>query len=806
MIQRTGIRSMTRDQKTPPAAWCIAWTLSLFMATPLDAQDSASQPSQAAEKQPRSADALRVRVPTQIRIDSPSDSGAFLIDADNTTIDLRGSTIIGADDATPADQYVGRAIVIRKAKNVTLKNVSIRGFKLAIYAEDAPGLRLENCDVSNNYRMRLKSTPQREHRDDWLWPHKNDANEWLRYGAGIYLLRCDDAKIANCRARNGQNGICLSKCNGVDVTENDMSFMSGWGLALYRTNRSRVLGNRFDYCVRGYSHGVYNRGQDSAGILVFEQCSDNLFAYNIATHGGDGFFLYAGDETLKETGKGGCNRNVLYKNDFSYAVMHGIEATFSDQNAFISNKLAHCENGIWAGYSSRTLIEDNQFDHCKTGISIEHGRENLIRWNRISDCARGIHLWWDDDQALFAFPFCGPARCPSVREQVIRNLVSTCTIGLLATGATELDVAGNAFRESERALVATENTTFTRLEANAIHQGKIQVTTTQPVVGRRNWLAPDVSSTGPIEWTNAASSDEDAWNTIEVDRTDSATRPFAWHHAAQTGIPAAAGAPPAAPRHRPREPLPGSQPGRELIIVDEWGPYDFSDDRITPSRINGWGSVQFTLLTPREKVAAPRITGDVVIDWKPKYAGAFGPQPTAAGARTVRPKPDRAGLVPFRIEYEIDKAQLVVSGLLIASPWRIDYFKWDAATDPLKGDDNWKKIIAAPPLKSDTVDSIDFAWGSAAPAPEVPPDHFALVASTRLDLPGGKYRLRSVSDDGVRVYFDGKRVIDNWTWHVPTEDTAIVDATAGPHDIRVEYFEITGHAQLQFFLEPLGGR
>ena len=52
--------------------------------------------------------------------------------------------------------------------------------------------------------------------------------------------------------------------------------------------------NRIDWCVRGYSHGFYNRGQDSAGLLMYEQSSRNTVAYNSVTHGGDGLFLWAG--------------------------------------------------------------------------------------------------------------------------------------------------------------------------------------------------------------------------------------------------------------------------------------------------------------------------------------------------------------------------------------------------------------------------------------------------------------------------------------------------------------------------------
>jgi predicted ATPase len=43
-----------------------------------------------------------------------------------------------------------------------------------------------------------------------------------------------------------------------------------------------------------------------------------------------------------------------------------------------------------------------------------------------------------------------------------------------------------------------------------------------------------------------------------------------------------------------------------------------------------------------------------------------------------------------------------------------------------------------------------------------------------MTLPAGTWRLRTVSDDGVRVRVDGKEVLKNWTWHGPTEDAADV--------------------------------
>ncbi len=91
----------------------------------------------------------------------------------------------------------------------------------------------------------------------------------------------------------GQNGVVLDHVLKCQVYDCDCSFLSGWGVALWRSNGNVVARNALDFCVRGYSHGVYNRGQDSAGILCFEQSCDNIIAYNSATHCGDGFGLPA---------------------------------------------------------------------------------------------------------------------------------------------------------------------------------------------------------------------------------------------------------------------------------------------------------------------------------------------------------------------------------------------------------------------------------------------------------------------------------------------------------------------------------
>src|SRR6185503_3366076 len=235
------------------------------------------------------------------------------------------------------------------------------------------------------------------------------------------------------------------------IFDTDFSFNSGWGLAMYRSSRCVVSHNRFDWCIRGYSDGVYSRGQDSTGLLVYEQSSDNVFAYNSATHGGDGFFLWAGHETLDRTGEGGCNRNLLYRNDFSHAAANGIEATFSVDNKFIENRLEECDHGVWAGYSSETLIAGNYIARCANGISIEHGNGNAIEGNAFEENGVAIHLWWDKDEDLFKTAY---GRKRNVRSE-------------------DYSITGNSFRDDKAAIRLSETTGVAIRENNFVKVGAL---------------------------------------------------------------------------------------------------------------------------------------------------------------------------------------------------------------------------------------------------------------------------------------------------------------------------------------------
>ncbi|MBN1560776.1 hypothetical protein JW998_11035 [candidate division KSB1 bacterium] len=58
------------------------------------------------------------------------------------------------------------------------------------------------------------------------------------------------------------------------------------------------------------------------------------------------------------------------------------------------------------------------------------------------------------------------------------------------------------------------------------------------------------------------------------------------------------------------------------------------------------------------------------------------------------------------------------------------------------------------------------------------------------------YTLHTITDDGVRLWVDGEKLIDDWTSHAPAENAAEIEMHAGvPVDIRMDYFQGMGGAE-----------
>jgi len=108
-------------------------------------------------------------------------------------------------------------------------------------------------------------------------------------------------------------------------------------------------------------------------------------------------------------------------------------------------------------------------------------------------------------------------------------------------------------------------------------------------------------------------------------------------------------------------------------------------------------------------------------------------------------------------------------------------------------------ITLTGPAHTRTDSSVNFNWGNGFGDPNVGADLFSVRWTGRITPPFSEtYRFFANTDDGVRLWVNNVKLVDNWTDHGPTETSGTVTLTAGVrYDIRMEYYEKGGSALVQ---------
>ena len=658
------------------------------------------------------------------------------ISGNDIVVDFNGAMLKGNKDNELPNQYHGLAILIHDAKNVTIKNLNARGYKVAVMARNVESLTIEECNLSYNYRQRLNSTQEKEDISDWMSYHHNENDEWLRYGSAMYLRNCNNARIHLNRVTGGQCALMMTECNNCLIERNDFSYNSGIGIGMYKSNKNYVAYNKVDFNIRGFSFGIYNRGQDSAAILVFEQCNGNYFLSNTATHSGDGFFLWAGQTTM-DTGLGGCNDNFLFRNDFSNAATNGIEVTFS-RNVISQNQVVDCDNGIWAGYSYETLIADNVISRNNIGIAIEHGQNNRIYGNYFQMNKESIRLWARKSQ-------------PSDWGYAAKR----------DTRSRDYSIVLNRFTW-DSLIYNLKYTTNIRLDSN---------------------LADTYKKLFLLDSTTAASLDTSRINSD-------------WERSIE----------------ELRSPD-GGLPDRNQIKMTEWGPYDFRYPlvwRTNPTDTSG--VLRFDVIGPpgKWKLISTKGIRDL--------SNASGEVPASLTASRIKGSKEEilvelefvgqeltdqfgkmhSANTPYHFKFRDSRVPI---------QWRVNWYAFDSTLNPIKIPADWNKITAQQPLLQQESHALDYAWWGGLNVKGRPYERFVTVAKAALDLSPGSYELSTTWDDAVRVYLDGKLIINEWNPSKYTFDESpnktIQIQLSGQHQLRVEHVELGGFATINLKLKKL---
>jgi hypothetical protein len=117
--------------------------------------------------------------------------------------------------------------------------------------------------------------------------------------------------------------------------------------------------------------------------------------------------------------------------------------------------------------------------------------------------------------------------------------------------------------------------------------------------------------------------------------------------------------------------------------------------------------------------------------------------------------------------------------------------------------------LAGAPLLVRNDPTLDFSWSLGSPDPRVPPDNFSVRWTRSVDFAEtDDYLFQARTSDGVRLWLDGKLVIDEWhdtpEGQFVTYSNRFYDLDDGNHTVTVEYYERGGIAYATVWWNQFG--
>lgn len=122
---------------------------------------------------------------------------------------------------------------------------------------------------------------------------------------------------------------------------------------------------------------------------------------------------------------------------------------------------------------------------------------------------------------------------------------------------------------------------------------------------------------------------------------------------------------------------------------------------------------------------------------------------------------------------------------------------------PLTSFSGWKgeyfsnPNLQGPPAAVQDDPQINFNWGNGAPAPGLPADNFSVRWSRLAPFEEANYRFQVTVQGGVRLWLDGRPLIDNWqSGGLRTLEADSGLLSRGDHSLVAEYFKQSGAGQI----------
>jgi len=171
----------------------------------------------------------------------------------------------------------------------------------------------------------------------------------------------------------------------------------------------------------------------------------------------------------------------------------------------------------------------------------------------------------------------------------------------------------------------------------------------------------------------------------------------------------------------------------------------------------------------------------ILNEWRDQAKKSF------SAARTLG-----AGYHSIRLEYYDAGGQAVI--MFNWSPGGVGPGPGPGPTGDWLGEYFGNASLGGSPLLTRNDGAVNFDWGYGSPAPSIPSEYFSARWTRQVYFSAGTWTFTATTDDGIRVWVDNNAVIDKWFPQSKTTYSKSIYLAAGYHQVRVEYFEVTGVA------------
>ncbi len=566
-----------------------------------------------------------------------------------------------------------------------------------------------------------------------------DSAPDLATDTAIVIDGGNSVRIENARIRGYKVGILARRTRGLVLAGNDVS--DNWKPRLFSLIEHESLVDWLSF------HHNENREWLRFGAAIYLEDADSTqLRGNVALRGMNGVLLVRShDVTIRD-------------NDVSFNSGLGIGLYRSSDNTIVHNRLDYNVRG----YSHRFYTRGQDSADL---LLFEQSCRNIVAYNSLTHGGDGVFLWAGqttmdsgtggaNDNLVYgndvSYATANGVEITFSRNRVVANRARGSEYGVWGGYSFETEISDNDFT-GNRTGIAIEHGQDNMIIGNRFDHDSTAIRLWADSIEPSDWGYPKHHDTRSRDYRIVGNEFSDNRTRLDVRNTTGLDTTSATPHQPQTSDSMTF----------PSSYL--SQRDRASIIVDEWGPYDYSTPKLWPPVGDSTRAVSPKLVT-----LGPHGRWLVVSERGAGLSRNFGDIGDTIG---VIPRPDSGN------DWEVT---------LESHGVRFSYGRFEPRIE-------WTVRM----LDSTRVlPRLDFMWYRPPRSYAfLPQANWSLDARGTVTLETGTYSIRTISDDAVRVWIDSVLVIDDWTPHESQVDYAPL--AAGKHDLHVEYHQVDGWVELR---------